>query len=126
MTILVILVLLFIIFTIPRGAIVFKTSTIYGFLIAVAVIVIIAILYNGVIYVKEEIIPSAIQAITRGLRVLYLLSIDLSTNRYFSAVLISLICLILCINIFKSKTEVNTKIEIDSSNTRLKKLLQDL
>jgi len=125
MTILIILVLLFIIFTVPHGTIVFKTSTVYGFLTAVAAIAIIAILYNCVIYVKEEIIPSAIRGTTKGLGNLYSLSIDLSTNRYFSAILISLICLVLCINILKSKSGVNAKIEIDSSNRRLKEILKD-
>jgi len=100
--------------------------------IIVVIIFIIGLIGAIIEYIKETLIPSIAQATsstmqvtTRGLGDLYSLSIDLSTNRYFSAILISLICLILSLNIFKSKTEVNTKIEIDSSNTRLKKLLQD-
>ena len=102
--------------------------------ISIIVVIIFIIWLIGAIieYIKEALIPSiaqatssTMQATTRGLGDLYLLSIVLSTNRYFSTILISLICLILCLNIFKSKSGANSKIEIDSSNKRLKELLKN-
>jgi len=127
------MIILLIIFILPRTGIVIKEPTISGIGIIVVIIFVIGLIYGIIEYIKETLIPSIAQATsstmqvtTRGLGDLYSLSIDLSTNRYFSAVLISLICLILCINIFKSKSGANSKIEIDSSNKRLKKLLQDL
>ena len=101
--------------------------------VIILIFFIMMLIYGIIEYIKETLIPSVTQATssitqatTRSLGNLYSLSIDFSTNRYFSAMLISLICLILCINIFKTKTEFNTKVEIDSSNAVLKKMLQDL
>ena len=100
-----------------------------GTIIFFIYVLIVAIIQN----INETLIPlitrtttSTMQATTRGLETLYSLSIDISTNPYFSAILISLICLVLCINILKSKTGVNAKVEIDSSNRRLKELLKSI
>ena len=127
------MIILLIIFILPRTGIVIKEPTISGVGIIVVIIFIIGLIGVIIEYIKETLIPSitqatssTMQATTRGLGDLYSLSIGLSTNHYFSAMLISLICLILCLNISRTKADLHTKIEIDSSNTRLKKLLRDL